>query len=86
MSDKELSTLAILQHENTRLECYIEYGKCKVGDAISLKNHEQHPEWFWDVVSLSEPILRTMIKESHNAEKWHKNDYRFKVESRSVFK
>jgi len=84
MSDKELSTLAILQHENTRLECYIEYGKCKIGDEISLKNHELHPDWFWEVLSLSEPIPRSSIKESHNAEKWHKNDYRFKLKGKLI--
>ena len=84
MSNKEMAVIAILQHENTKLECYVEAEKCKVGDKITLKNHEQHPEWFWDVLSLGEPVLRSSIKESHDAEKWHKNDYRFKLKGKLI--
>lgn len=70
----------VLEHKGKhRITCWLESSdKLKVGNSLTLKDHEQ-PDWWWNVIAVGEPMPKALVKDSHNAEKWHENDYRRKL-------
>lgn len=81
--NQRMMSQAVLQHESTRLVCWVEAGRAKVGDQITLKDHT-NPDWRWNVLSMGVAMPKTSIKDFHDAEKWHENDYRRRLKGKLI--
>lgn len=74
-----------LKNFHKEMVCWLEAGKVKKGDCVTLKNSENPKDW-WLVEEVYTKMDLAEIKGGHESYKWHKNDFHGKLEGLVAFK